>query len=72
MPTVCLACHKKLVPIGRARKNGAQHHNDWSSRKYHKMCTPKTHPKHTNELKELIESLRLTSLKNKKIYNIST
>jgi hypothetical protein len=33
----CEFCNKKLVPIGKARKNG-KFHNDWYSRKYHKKC----------------------------------
>jgi hypothetical protein len=33
----CYYCGKKLVPIGDRRENGADH-NDWDSRKYHKIC----------------------------------
>ena len=33
----CSHCNKKLVPIGKSRKNGKSH-NDWPSRKYHKKC----------------------------------
>ena len=34
---ICLACGKKLVPIGTSRSNGAAH-DDWDDRKYHKQC----------------------------------
>ena len=34
----CHSCRKKLVAIGTARTNGAQHHGDWRKRKYHKKC----------------------------------
>ena len=34
---ICLACHKKLVPIGTSRKNG-KNHADWRNRQYHKAC----------------------------------
>ena len=34
----CEHCCKKLVPIGRARENGKQTHDDWTRRKYHKKC----------------------------------
>ncbi|XRB07878.1 hypothetical protein NFJ02_33g84290 [Pycnococcus provasolii] len=34
----CKLCGKRLPPIGRARRNGASHHNDWETREYHKKC----------------------------------
>jgi hypothetical protein len=34
----CQECGGRLVPIGTARKNGVQHHGDWSERPYHKKC----------------------------------
>lgn len=34
----CHKCFKKLVPIGRSRKNGKHTHDDWNNRKYHKKC----------------------------------
>lgn len=37
MDQKCLRCKRKLVPIGSARKNGANH-KDWNTRKYHKGC----------------------------------
>ena len=36
--TRCVKCNKPLVPIGTKRKNGVSHHDDWSSRQYHKKC----------------------------------
>jgi len=33
----CKLCKRKLVPIGRSRKNG-KFHNDWNTREYHKKC----------------------------------
>jgi hypothetical protein len=34
---ICKACGGKLVPIGYARANGANH-ADWKTRLYHKKC----------------------------------
>lgn len=36
----CEYCHKRLVKIGKARKNG-KNHLDWVSRQYHKKCWTK-------------------------------
>ena len=33
----CVACKRKLVPIGKSRKNGKSH-TDWPGRQYHKAC----------------------------------
>jgi hypothetical protein len=35
--TLCLRCHRKLVPIGTSRINGAAH-EDWEERRMHKKC----------------------------------
>lgn len=34
----CKRCGTKLVPIGQARSNGVDWHEDWASREYHKKC----------------------------------
>ena len=41
---LCISCKKPLVAIGHARKNGVQHHGDWSSRLYHKNCLKNLEP----------------------------
>ena len=34
---ICYDCLKRLVPVGRSRRFGADH-DDWSSRRLHKKC----------------------------------
>jgi len=34
----CQFCGKALVAIGRQRRGGAKHHDDWPSRTSHKAC----------------------------------
>lgn len=34
---ICLECNKKMPVIGTNRINGANH-DDWNSRKFHKLC----------------------------------
>jgi hypothetical protein len=36
--TECIKCGKALKPIGSARANSKQKHEDWATRKYHKTC----------------------------------
>ena len=69
----CKICGKTLVPIGSARKNGANH-KDWDTREYHKMCWKR------KEEEEILCSRKdkfslddfLINLENKIINNIST
>ena len=34
---LCALCHRPLVAVGFARKNGKPH-RDWNGRLYHKLC----------------------------------
>ena len=34
----CALCGAPLVPIGRARRGGTTHHDDWPTRRLHKQC----------------------------------
>ena len=51
---ICDRCDKRLVPIGRSRKNGVRHHDDWDTRRLHKKCWLEQE----EELQELFAQIR--------------
>lgn len=49
MKKKCWHCGRKLVPIGNARKKGANH-KDWADRYLHKKCWKKLKPKREKDI----------------------